>query len=317
MFGDILWPSEAMEPILARPVRAALVEWLTEISAEEALRAVGIGPRKRAIFDGPPGVGKTTLAHHLAARLGLPMVAVRPERLISKWLGETGQNVGALFDCAAAGIVRESGDSEEIVPVVLFLDEFDAVSRERRVAQQGADDERNAYVNTLLQRIEQHEGFLIAATNFGGHIDPAIWRRFDMHVTLALPGQPERQRILARYLSPYGLPPDALFALAEAFETASPALMRAFCESIKRQIIVGPLLDNDMRLVPTIERILASVQPHPGAGTPRLWALAERDYALTLIPWPLPKAVEIEEAAKSKSPPATDNNVVSFAVARQ
>src|ERR1700735_1891214 len=87
-FGDIFWPSEAAEPILARPVRLALTEWLTEIWAEDELTAVGIGPRKRAIFDGAPGVGKTTLAHHLSARLGLPMLAVRPERVISKWVGE-------------------------------------------------------------------------------------------------------------------------------------------------------------------------------------------------------------------------------------
>lgn len=298
-FGDLFLPSEAAEPILARPVRNALLEWLTEIWAEEELQAVGIGPRKRAIFDGAPGVGKTTLAHHLSARLGLPMLAVRPERVISKWVGETGQNLGALFDLAATGLVAGDGYDNEgtpqaaATPIVLFLDEFDALSRQRRKGEQASDDSRNEEVNTLLQRIEQHTGFLIAATNYGSHIDQAIWRRFDMHITLELPGQPERERILARYLEPYGLPALPLRHLAEAFETGSPALMRAFCENIKRQIVIGPKLNSDMRKGAVIERIIAAVHPHPDLGKPRLWTLAAKDDAVRSMPWPLPLAAEL------------------------
>lgn len=314
-FGDVFLPSEAAEPILARPVRNALLEWLTEIWAEEELRAVGIGPRKRAIFDGAPGVGKTTLAHHLSARLGLPMLAVRPERVISKWVGETGQNLGALFDLAAKGLVDDDGydddaPSKTATPIVLFLDEFDALSRQRRKGEQASDDSRNEEVNTLLQRIEQHQGFLIAATNYGSHIDQAIWRRFDMHITLDLPGQQERERILARYLEPYGLSTQPLRNLAEAFETGSPALMRAFCENIKRQIIIGPKLNSDMRKGSVIERILAAVHPHPDLGKPRLWTLMAKDEAVRSLPWPLPLATEVVNDA---IPIAAEDNVIPLA----
>ena len=298
-FGDLFLPSEAAEPILARPVRNALLEWLTEIWAEAELRAVGIGPRKRAIFDGAPGVGKTTLAHHLSARLGLPMLAVRPERVISKWVGETGQNIGALFDLAAKGLVDDDADEEakkDPTPIVLFLDEFDALSRQRRKGEQASDDSRNEEVNTLLQRLEQHDGFLIAATNFGSHIDQAIWRRFDMHITLELPGQAERERILARYLEPYGMPLASLKLLGEAFETGSPALMRSFCESLKRQIIIGPKLNSDMRKSAVIERIVTAVHPHPDLGKPRLWSLMGKDDAVRGMPWPLPKASDVVNA---------------------
>lgn len=306
-FGTLFWPEEAMQPILARGVRTALMEWLTEIWSEKELAEVGIGPRKRAMFSGKPGTGKTTLAHHLAARLGLPMLAVRPECVISKWVGETGQKIGELFDLAETGIVAEG--AEEPSPIVLFIDEFDALSRQRRRGEQAADDSRNEEVNTLLQRIEQYPGFLIAATNFGEHIDQAIWRRFDIHIELDLPGQDERERILARYLDPYGLPRSALIELGRAFETASPALMRQFCENLKRQIVIGPKLNSDMRKAPTIERLLVSVSPHPDLGKPRLWSHKSDDDAIKAMPWPLPRASEAEAAR----PEVVADNVVSLA----
>ncbi len=250
-FGDLFEPDEAQEPILAPSVRGALTEWLTEIWAEEELTAVGIAPRKRAIFNGAPGTGKTTLAHHLAARLGLPMLAVRPETIISKWIGDASRNIGELFRLAA--------DPDE--PIVLFLDEFDAYARQRRDPEQGADDERNATVDTLLQRLEQHQGFLIAATNFANHIDEAIWRRFDIHITLELPGQKERERILAAISLRLSLGRAGAAALAESMETASPALMRAFCEGLKRQQIIGPKLKSDMRLEAVIDRLITTIHP--------------------------------------------------------
>jgi hypothetical protein len=284
-FGDIFEPEEAEEPILARGVRGALIEWLTELWAEEELKEVNVAPRKKALFDGAPGVGKTTLAHHIAARLGLRMLAVRPEKIISKYVGETGERIGDLFDLA----------KDKTDPIVLFLDEFDAYSRQRRRSEQASDDSRNEEVNTLLQRLEQYDGFLIAATNFGGHIDQAIWRRFKLHITLELPGQEEREKILARYLKPYGLPKRQLAELALSFETASPALMREFCENIKRKIIVGPKLNMDMSREAVIDRVLTTVKPHPDLGSPRLWSEGSKDRAVKMMEWPLPRASEVKD----------------------
>lgn len=302
-FGDLFEPEEACEPILAGTVRAALLEWLTEIWAEEELTQIGIEPRKRAIFDGAPGVGKTTLAHHLAARLGLPMIAVRPERLISKWVGETGENIGRLFDLAAGASF----------PVLIFLDEFDTYSRQRRKSEQATDDNRNEEVNILLQRLEQYKGFLIAATNFSSHVDQALWRRFDIHITLELPGQRERQRILARYFSPFVLPPSNLKMLAESMETASPALMRAFCEGMKRQIIIGPKIGLDMRRESVVSRLIQTIHPHHDCGKPRLWSLGENDRAIQSLTWPLTQdATQGENRHDSDPLIGLQDNVVPF-----
>lgn len=291
-FGDVLEPSEAQEPILARGVRGALTEWLTEIWAREELEAVGLKARRRALFDGPPGVGKTTLAHHLAARLGLAMVAIRPESIIDCWVGSSARNVGKLFSLA------EEGD-----PVVLFFDEFDSLARTRRASKQGADDHRNELVNTLLQRIEAHDGFIIAATNKGSEIDPAIWRRFDVQINLEMPGQSERERILERYIAPYRFSKGTLQNLADACATATPALMRQFCEAMKRNIVIGPKVEWNMQKEAVVERIIAAIQPHPELGKPRLWSQGAKDKAIRWLEWPLelidqsvPVAAETEAA---------------------
>lgn len=297
-FGDVLTPDQAEEPILARSVRGALLEWLTEIWAADELAEVGIRPRQRAMFYGAPGTGKTTLAHHLAARLGLPMVVVRSETIIDCWLGSTGRNIGSLFAAA-----QDEG------PCILFIDEFDALAPQRQSNARDAQQERNAAVNTLLQRLEAHEGIVIAATNLDGDIDKAIWRRFDIQIELELPGPDERPRILSRYLAPYGLPADALTELAEAMSTASPALMRQFCEALKRNIVLGRRLNWDMRRDQVIDRIITGLQPHKSLGKPRLWSLASRDRAAQIMPWPLPMKDEIGPESVSASPVANENVV--------
>lgn len=308
-FGEVLKGEEAEEPILAKGVASSLLEWLTEIWEAEALKAVGLSPRSRAIFHGPPGTGKTTLAHHLAGRLGLPIVLIRPDRIVDCFVGSSERNIGGLFDAA-----RDKKDGGE-GPVLLFFDEFEALAKKRNVGGSdggGAVAAGNRLVDVLLQRFDSHSGFVIAATNHGDHLDPAIWRRFDLQIRIDAPGQSERERILARYLAPYGLPADRLKELAFACETATPALLRQLCEGLKRNLVIGAKLKWDMTRDATFDRVIAAIEPHADAGKPRLWALGSGDAAVRQMPWPLSLAADIPASPPEAPPSAEGPKVVTL-----
>lgn len=277
-FADLLFPEDAVEPVLEQRVGTALMQWLEEIWAADELADVGVAPRRRALFYGPPGTGKTTLAHHLAARLGLSLAVVQSERLISKYLGGTPNRVANLFEAAAAA---EDG-------LVLFLDEVDSLAVKRAEGAENAQQEMNRATNTFLTRLERYPGLVIGATNREAEIDPAIWRRFEVHVELGIPGQASREKILARYLAPYAVSGEELTRLARDFAGASPALIRSFCEALKRLLVIGPRCGLSMECEDVIGRVIASIEPHPSFDArPSLWVKGARAPSVQGLSWPM------------------------------
>ena len=126
----------------------------------QALHARGHGT---LCFYGPPGTGKTALANHIASTLGKPLIVRQASDLMSKYVGETEQNMAAMF--------REAEDEG----AVLLLDEADSFLQDRRGAQRNYEVTE---VNEMLQGMERFGGVFICTTNLMDRVDQAALRRF-------------------------------------------------------------------------------------------------------------------------------------------
>lgn len=278
MFGFIVMPSEAAPPILNVPLRTALHNWLYELNAPKELKRVGLKPRTRALLKGPPGCGKTMLAHHIAARLGIPMIVVQSHIMLSKWVSESGERIGKLFRAA-----RRDPNG-----VVLFFDEFDSVAKDRaEMGGQAADNERNNITNAFLQEMDRYEGLLFAATNVEDRIDKAIWRRFQMQIEIGKPGRVEREAILRLYFKPFAVEEPLIEGFADAMDGASPALIQEVCEALKRGLVLGPRMKQSMTLEDMLRRLVSTIEPPPEMEPPKFWrSVSPTIRDLSDLPWP-------------------------------
>jgi SpoVK/Ycf46/Vps4 family AAA+-type ATPase len=171
--------------VLSENQEAVIKDVTREFTRWDILRSNGLQPVQKLLFCGPPGCGKTATAEAIATEIGLPLLYVRFDAVVSSLLGETAANLRKVFDYASEGSW-----------VVLF-DEFDAVGRSRDNPSEHSELKR--VVNAFLQMIDSFEGrsLIIAATNFEQALDPAIWRRFDDILRFEKPDR-DRMRTLVQ-----------------------------------------------------------------------------------------------------------------------
>ncbi|MBW3535224.1 MAG: CDC48 family AAA ATPase [Gemmatimonadetes bacterium] len=157
----------------------------------EAFRRLGIRPARGFLLFGPPGTGKTLLAKAVAREAESNFIATKSSDLLSKWYGQSEQQITRLFQRART-----------VAPTVIFIDELDSLAPQRG----GGRDESNVterVVNTLLAEMDGLEALegvvVIAATNRPTLLDPALLRpgRFDELVYVPVPSRDGRRRILA------------------------------------------------------------------------------------------------------------------------
>ncbi|NLZ38934.1 MAG: ATP-dependent metallopeptidase FtsH/Yme1/Tma family protein [Firmicutes bacterium] len=154
---------------------------------------VELGARipKGVLLVGPPGTGKTLLARAVAGEAGVPFFSISGSDFVEMFVGVGASRVRDLFDTA-----------KKNSPCIVFIDEIDAVGRQRGAGLGGGHDEREQTLNQLLVEMDgfdSHEGIIvIAATNRPDILDPALLRpgRFDRQITVNLPDVKEREAIL-------------------------------------------------------------------------------------------------------------------------
>jgi SpoVK/Ycf46/Vps4 family AAA+-type ATPase len=141
------------------------------------------GKGSTVLFSGPTGTGKTMAAEIIAGELNLDMYKVNLSLVVSKYIGETEKNLNKIFKDA------EDGNA------VLFFDEADALFGKRSEIKDAHDRYANIEMNYILQKMEEHRGIAIFATNQNKNIDDAFIRRLRFIINFPVPNQEQRLNI--------------------------------------------------------------------------------------------------------------------------
>ncbi|MFT5340480.1 MAG: cell division protease FtsH [Cyanobium sp.] len=182
-FEDVAGIAEAKEE---------LQEVVTFLKEPERFTAVGAKIPKGVLLIGPPGTGKTLLARAIAGEAGVPFFSMAASEFVEMFVGVGASRVRDLFRKAKAK-----------APCIIFIDEVDAVGRQRGAGIGGGNDEREQTLNQLLTEMDgfaDNSGvILLAATNRPDVLDTALMRpgRFDRRITIDLPDRRGREAILA------------------------------------------------------------------------------------------------------------------------
>ncbi len=182
LFDDVAGIEEAKEE---------LQEVVTFLKKPERFTAVGARIPKGVLLVGPPGTGKTLLAKAIAGEAGVPFFSISGSEFVEMFVGVGASRVRDLFKKA-----------KENAPCIIFIDEIDAVGRQRGAGIGGGNDEREQTLNQLLTEMDGFEGntgiIIIAATNRPDVLDSALLRpgRFDRQVTVDAPDIKGRLEVL-------------------------------------------------------------------------------------------------------------------------
>lgn len=193
--------SDLSDVVLNEQTRALLNNILRQLdkNVQARLALWGLKPRKnidaKVIFYGPPGTGKTMSALCLAKSLKKQVLSFDCSKILSKYVGESEQNVRKIFDS-----YREICAKSKSEPVLLLNEADQFLSARTEASASGAEKMHNQMQNIFLEQIEKFNGVLIATTNFQKSLDKAFSRRFDYKIEFKKPALKERLQIWQKVL---------------------------------------------------------------------------------------------------------------------
>jgi len=183
------------------------------------------------ILDGPPGTGKTLLAKAVAGEAGVPFISIAASEFVEMFVGVGASRVRDIFSQA-----------KKNAPCIIFIDEIDAVGRQRGAGFAGGNDEREQTINQILVEMDGFDGnpgiITIAATNRVDVLDQALLRpgRFDRKITVDLPDFKGRARILGVHARGKPLEPDVDL---EAISRRTPGFSGASLENLMNEAAIS------------------------------------------------------------------------------
>ncbi|MBA3790955.1 MAG: ATP-dependent zinc metalloprotease FtsH [Rubrobacter sp.] len=181
-FNDVAGAQEAVQEL------SEIKEFL---ESPQKFQKLGARIPKGALLVGPPGTGKTLLARAVAGEAGVPFFSISGSDFVEMFVGVGASRVRDLFEQA-----------KQNSPCIIFMDEIDAVGRQRGAGMGGGHDEREQTLNQLLVEMDGFDSksgiIMLAATNRPDILDPALLRpgRFDRQITVDRPDLPGREKIL-------------------------------------------------------------------------------------------------------------------------
>ncbi len=287
-FGDVAGAEEAVEE---------LYEIKDFLSNPGRYQALGAKIPRGVLLYGPPGTGKTLLARAVAGEAGVPFYSISGSDFVEMFVGVGASRVRDLFEQA-----------KQNAPCIIFVDEIDAVGRQRGAGLGGGHDEREQTLNQLLVEMDGFDArggiILIAATNRPDILDPALLRpgRFDRQIPVAAPDIAGRKAILGVHSKGKPMDPDADLdglakrtvgfsgadlanvineaALLTARENGKLITAAALEESVDR-VLGGPRRKS--RIISEHEKKITAY--HEGGHALAAWAMPDIDpvYKLTIL----------------------------------